>query len=82
MKTTTNGRSSTRATPPAPITDLPIDTDPTFARSRSPEVSIRQRVAERAYLLYLARGEESGDALADWLEAERQITEEAGIVLG
>ena len=33
----------------------------------------RRRISERAYELYLARGENDGDELADWLEAERQI---------
>ena len=35
-----------------------------------------QRIAERAYLLYLARGDQDGDAVTDWLKAERQIDEE------
>jgi hypothetical protein len=35
-----------------------------------------QRVAERAYYLYLSRGDQDGDAVTDWLTAERQIDEE------
>jgi hypothetical protein len=41
--------------------------------------SLDERVAERAYFLYLARNDSDGDALSDWLEAERQITEEQTI---
>jgi hypothetical protein len=36
-----------------------------------------RRVAERAYYLYLSRRDQDGDALSDWLEAERQIQDEA-----
>jgi hypothetical protein len=35
-----------------------------------------QRIAERAYFLSMARDNRHGDALSDWLEAERQIDEE------
>jgi hypothetical protein len=35
-----------------------------------------QRIAERAYFLYLARGDQDGDPITDWLAAERQIQEE------
>ncbi|HSN05303.1 MAG TPA: DUF2934 domain-containing protein [Nitrospira sp.] len=31
------------------------------------------RIARRAYEIYLERGSRSGDALSDWLEAEREI---------
>lgn len=40
------------------------------------ERPIEQLVAERAYFIYLARDGREGDALGDWLEAERQIAEE------
>ena len=32
-----------------------------------------ERIATRAYELYLARGAGEGGALADWLEAEREL---------
>jgi hypothetical protein len=38
----------------------------------------RDRIAERAYTLYLQRGPAEGDAVSDWLEAERQIREADG----
>lgn len=34
-------------------------------------------VARRAYELFLARGEQHGSDLHDWLEAERQLTADA-----
>ena len=33
----------------------------------------RQRVAQRAYELYLARGAGDGQAMDDWLIAEREL---------
>lgn len=35
-----------------------------------------ESIAERAYQLYQGRGEEHGDQLADWFEAERQLRQE------
>ena len=32
------------------------------------------RVAQRAYELYVARGAEHGQDMADWLTAEREVT--------
>ena len=34
---------------------------------------LQERIAARAYELYRERGVRQGDALSDWLEAERQI---------
>lgn len=36
--------------------------------------SARQRVAERAYALFLARGGTHGDDIGDWLTAERELS--------
>jgi hypothetical protein len=33
----------------------------------------RDRIAERAYELYVSRGRESGHELEDWLTAEREL---------
>ena len=33
-----------------------------------------ERISQRAYDIYLARGT-AGDAVADWLEAERELAE-------
>lgn len=38
-------------------------------------VSTPDRIAARAYELYLARGGEDGQAWDDWLAAERELTE-------
>ena len=35
----------------------------------------RERVAQRAYELYLARGGTDGQAMDDWLNAERELYE-------
>jgi hypothetical protein len=37
------------------------------------ENATRTRIAERAYAIYLSRNGDGGDALSDWLEAERQV---------
>lgn len=38
----------------------------------APEVT-REQIAIRAYEIYLARGSSEGDALSDWLAAEREL---------
>lgn len=38
----------------------------------------RDRVATRAYELYISRGGQEGRALDDWLRAEREILQHAG----
>lgn len=40
------------------------------------EQALRQRIAARAYDLFLRRGGGHGHAEEDWLEAERQINAE------
>lgn len=37
----------------------------------------RERVAQRAYELYIARGGGEGQELDDWLSAERELTADA-----
>jgi hypothetical protein len=64
--------------------DLTSDVQPTPSEDRLAAAPIptavddvrAQRVAERAYYLYLSRGDQDGDAVTDWLTAERQIDEE------
>jgi len=43
------------------------------AESIDPAISRQQRIATRAYELYLDRGERPGGDLEDWLDAEREI---------
>jgi DUF2934 family protein len=38
---------------------------------------INEAIARRAYELFLARGEEHGHDLDDWLQAERELAEAA-----
>ena len=38
----------------------------------------RDRIAHRAYELYLARGAGDGEAMDDWLTAERELNQDAG----
>lgn len=38
----------------------------------------RDRIALRAYELYVQRGRQDGQALEDWLQAERQLVSAAG----
>ncbi|CAG0984500.1 hypothetical protein PHYC_01949 [Phycisphaerales bacterium] len=33
----------------------------------------RERIAARAYEIFLARGSSAGDSVSDWLQAEREI---------
>ncbi|MEW6324560.1 MAG: DUF2934 domain-containing protein [Nitrospirota bacterium] len=40
--------------------------------------ALKQRIAERAYGIYLERGQHHGHDLDDWLEAERLILSEIG----
>jgi len=63
-KRATEGKSRTTRRPPAKAKGLGLAEDT--------EV-VRERIAVRAYELYRARGARRGNAVADWLEAERQI---------
>jgi hypothetical protein len=51
-----------------------MSTKKTPARMRI--AATQEEIAARAYQLYLDRNGESGDALADWLNAEGQLTKE------
>ncbi|MGC8551516.1 MAG: DUF2934 domain-containing protein [Phycisphaerae bacterium] len=45
---------------------------PAMESAAAPAFSYEQ-IAERAYQIYLQRGFRPGDAVSDWLEAERQL---------
>lgn len=47
--------------------------EPVHSQLASPSDEVSARIANRAYEIYLERGSRSGDALRDWLEAEREI---------
>jgi hypothetical protein len=40
-----------------------------------PESISEQQIRERAYEIYLARGDQNGDEVSDWLAAERELKE-------
>jgi hypothetical protein len=44
-------------------------------RGREPTA---REIRDRAYFIYLARGGANGDAVADWVRAERELREELG----
>lgn len=50
-----------------------------FARRRASTTNdpAREDIEQRAYELYLARGAMDGHALEDWLQAERELRENA-----
>ena len=37
------------------------------------DAELEQRISERAYQIYLERGEDGGDPASDWLQAEAEI---------
>ena len=47
---------------------------PQSAGDPSAAIPDRERIAARAYELYLARGRSGGRELDDWLEAERELS--------
>ena len=68
-----------KATPsrgPLALHLAPLTPEPGFAPEPRPT---RQQIRERAYLLYLGRGDGPGDAVSDWLRAEKQLRRELGL---
>ena len=53
----------------------PDKTEEQFSGQPPSTDSERERVAQRAYELYLARGGADGQAMEDWLSAERELIE-------
>jgi outer membrane protein TolC len=56
-----------------PLRKLETDSGIETARSATPT---HEDIAQRAYVLYEARGREDGHDLDDWLQAERELLEE------
>jgi len=49
---------------------------PAFARAQEPLIErlpLEERIRQRAYELYVMRGNQSGSELDDWLQAEDEI---------
>ncbi|TAJ98259.1 MAG: DUF2934 domain-containing protein [Candidatus Manganitrophaceae bacterium] len=59
---------------PTPKKDQELTQEET--NGRMDDRSLQERIAERAYALYLMRGEHHGNDLDDWLEAERRVLSE------
>jgi hypothetical protein len=53
-----------------------IEEESQFYREAGVLAPTHDQIAERAYALYVARGRTLGYALEDWLEAEKQLSEE------
>lgn len=47
-----------------------------YAQDELTEPMLEHRIRLRAYELYVQGGRRSGHALADWLQAEREVTRE------
>ena len=52
-----------------------LETAPQNVGDTTAAATDRDRVARRAYELYLARGGRDGEAMDDWLAAERELGE-------
>jgi hypothetical protein len=50
------------------------DSGPQFSGNTTAATMDRDRVAQRAYELYMARGCADGQDVDDWLSAERELT--------
>ncbi len=50
---------------------------PEVAASSTAELMSRERIARRAFELYLERGQAPGREVEDWLRAERELKERA-----
>ena len=47
--------------------------DAPLAKAANPKADFNQKVAEKAYQLYVARGYANGHDVEDWLKAERIV---------
>ncbi len=72
----TKAQSVSRSTPRATRNPVEVRSDETGVAHRPDEQfqDIHARISERAYALYEEHGREDGHALEDWLEAERQVS--------
>ncbi|NOS79871.1 MAG: DUF2934 domain-containing protein [Nitrospira sp.] len=60
-----------------PQSAIPAQTAGTHTASPN-SLKTQDRIARRAYELYVQRGRQEGKALEDWLQAERQLVSAAG----
>jgi hypothetical protein len=57
-----------------PAVESPLEPGTIELSTIEPNTIERDRIAERAYELYVSRGREGGHELEDWLAAERELT--------
>ncbi len=53
-----------------------MKTQTTTNPPREAQLTTEQRVQQRAYDLYMKRGQKPGHELEDWLQAEREVRKE------
>jgi uncharacterized protein YndB with AHSA1/START domain len=70
-----SGSESLNETPPL-SDECAIEEESQFYREAGVLAPTHEQIAERAYALYVARGGTLGYAHEDWLEAEKQLSEE------
>jgi hypothetical protein len=62
------------ASQPQPAVEQPVGNDSSAQRNELDQsMDLEQRIAERAYQIYLERGGTGGDPISDWLQAEAEI---------
>jgi hypothetical protein len=54
--------SALKTTPAAKLSEEIVESEPTF-----------EQIRQRAYEIYLSRGDQPGDEFTDWLRAEREL---------
>jgi hypothetical protein len=67
-----------KTTKSGPMLERPIEVLPPPSRLARRAVPF-ERVQQRAYEIYLARNGQAGDAVSDWLLAERELAETDGL---
>lgn len=72
-RTATSATPSTPNEPERPTTDAPVASAPQSSGDTTTARPDPDRIARRAYELYLARGGSGGGPLDDWLEAEKEF---------
>lgn len=63
--------------PPQKTNDPTQISTATTATMTPPAESRPERIAQRAYAIYERRGNQDGSPMEDWLQAEREIDDEA-----
>jgi hypothetical protein len=70
----------TPSTSHGPLTHRPSQRRGSSGKTKAPADVSHEQIVRRAHEIYLARGDGEGDALSDWLAAEREL--KAGALMG